>query len=111
MEGVAGTRDDTGQADWLDVDGPASQARESLRYFKLTEVVLGLHFRDPLWCKDRPEGQARRWGQWEAMQSLRKEWGGLNWPHGNHVSHGTIPAKYWLPIKDSPPAKGGPGLT
>lgn len=60
MEYETGTGDDTGQADWLDADGPESQARESLKDFKCTEVVLGLPFRDPLVArtgqKVRPEG-------------------------------------------------------
>ena len=45
---VAGTGDDTGQADWLEFDGPESQARESLKDFKHREVVLGLSCRHPL---------------------------------------------------------------
>lgn len=59
---MAGIRDDTGQADWLGVDGPESQARESRKDFKHTEVALGLPFRDPLWwpCQDGPDGQAGR---------------------------------------------------
>lgn len=60
MEYMAVT-DDTGQADWLDADGPENQARESLKDFKHTEVAM--------------PGWARRSGQEVgpvAMQSLGK---------------------------------------
>lgn len=76
MEYVGGTGDHTGQADWLDADGPESQARESLTDFK--QVVLELSFRDPLWlpCQDGQKVRPRRWEQWEAVQSPGKDGSG-----------------------------------
>lgn len=75
---MIGTRDDTGQADWLDVDGPE---RQSLEDFKHTEVVVGLLFRDPLWWPGQhgPEGQSRRQSIGRLFNHLEKNEGCLSW--------------------------------